>query len=141
MKPSDTIHWTLKLIMKSISHSEDKTEEIQFLNTPYWWTDTQGCGVGLADAQLSPSIDITLFWYTNLKNVHLRPQVSLASYILVSLHLHTSHVSHIFTVATLPHYHLAWEFSFIMLCFIQPKQGYTVHTMACLQFTLCQNNT
>ena len=32
-----------------------------FSNTPHQWTDTQGCGVGLADVKLSPFIDITLF--------------------------------------------------------------------------------
>ena len=32
-----------------------------FSNTPHRWTDTQGCGVGLADVKLSPFIDITLF--------------------------------------------------------------------------------
>ena len=32
-----------------------------FSNTPHRWTDTQGCGLGLADVKLSPFIDITLF--------------------------------------------------------------------------------
>ena len=32
-----------------------------FSNTPHRWTDTQGCGVGLADVKLSPFIDTTLF--------------------------------------------------------------------------------
>ena len=50
--------------------------------------------------------------------------VSLTTYILASLHSHTSHISRI---TTLPHSHLAWEFekpfiiSFITLRFIQPK--------------------
>ena len=43
--------------------------------------------------------------------------VSLASYILASLHLHTSHASHIFTITTLPHFII----SFITLRFIQLK--------------------
>ena len=34
---------------------------IGFSNSPHRWTDTQGCGVGLADVKLSPFIDITLF--------------------------------------------------------------------------------
>ena len=32
-----------------------------FSNTPHQWTDTQGCGAGLADAKLNPFFDITLF--------------------------------------------------------------------------------
>ena len=93
---------------------------------------TQGCGAGLADAKLSPFISITLFdtlkWKLKcLPNTIMTLLVSLASYILVSLHSHTSHASHIFTITTLPHYHLAWKFekpfmiSFIMLRFIQLK--------------------
>ena len=38
-----------------------KYYNICFSNTPHRWTDTQGCGVGLADVKLSPFIDITLF--------------------------------------------------------------------------------
>ena len=34
---------------------------MHFSNTPHWWTDTQGCGAGLADAKLGAFIDITLF--------------------------------------------------------------------------------
>ena len=53
--------------------------------------------------KLSPFIDITL-WYRNLKKLKCVPKitmtllVSLPSYILVSLHLHTSHASHILTI-------------------------------------------
>ena len=53
--------------------------------------------------------------------------VSLASYILVSLHLHTFHASHIFTITTLHTLssRLGFEkpfiISFITLRFIQPK--------------------
>ena len=53
--------------------------------------------------------------------------VSLASYILASLHSHTSHTTYIYNNNTSSLYHLTWEFkkpfiiSFIMFCFIQPK--------------------
>ena len=54
--------------------------------------------------------------------------VSLASYILASLHLHTSHaIAHIHNNCSFSLHHLTWEFkkpvtiSFITLRFIQPK--------------------
>ena len=48
--------------------------------------------------------------------------VSLASYILASLHLHTSHASHTFTITTLSHYTISLgnsrnHLSSLSLCF------------------------
>ena len=123
-----------------------------FSNTPHWWTATQGCGAGLAEA-------ISLAHLLTSHSLIQKPQklkcppkttmtllVSLASYILASLHLHTSHASHIFTITTLPHYHLAWEFekpfiiSFITLPFIQPKiNGLLIYVQvcSCVSMSLC----
>ena len=96
-----------------------------FSNTPHRWTDTQGCGVGLADTKLSPLTSHSLI--QKPKKLKCPPKttmtllVSLASYMLASLHLH------IYNNNTSTLYHLTWEFekpfliSFITLCFIQPK--------------------
>ena len=87
-------------------------------------TDTQGCGVGLADTML----------IAQLLTTHSEIQKPKYSSVLIiidhsdslslsnTVHLHTSHASHLFTLTTLSHYNIGLgnsknHWSSLSLCF------------------------